>query len=337
MALNNYYADFMAKYLEIDRARIRVIPHGLNFAGHGTRCDDPSGVFTIGYLAWVCPDKGLHNLVAAAELLHEDASLPPFRIRAAGYLSEADRPYWETIQRRVSEWKQPDAFGYLGEVTREQKIAFLQSLNVLSLPTDYHESKGLPVLEALANAVPVVLPDHGTFPELVELTGGGVLHAPGDPPALAARLKELLLDPRRASALGAAGQVVARRDFTRRADGQRDAGFVSPNPVGSLTIPTAAFPGPEAKLGVDGSSWFYRDFDREGVAIGSPTAVDYLVCQNRLFNMARLRSGMMAVASRIMFSRVSSQLSAKDLCDGEEDLRRQSPVVDHVGNLGESV
>ncbi len=148
VALNRYYADFMARYLEVDPAQIHVIPHGLNHDGHGTRHDDPDGVFTIGYLARICPDQGLHNLVAGGRTA--DGRCQPTSVSRArgGYLGEGDRPYWETIQRRVTGWKNPEAFGYLGEVTRAEKIAFLQSMNVMSLPTEYHESKGLSVFEA---------------------------------------------------------------------------------------------------------------------------------------------------------------------------------------------
>jgi glycosyltransferase involved in cell wall biosynthesis len=84
VALNNYYADFMADYLAVSRARIDVIPHGLNLAGHGTRLDVPGAAPTIGYLARICSDKGLHNLIAAAEQLLGDPAVPPFRLRAAG-------------------------------------------------------------------------------------------------------------------------------------------------------------------------------------------------------------------------------------------------------------
>jgi glycosyltransferase involved in cell wall biosynthesis len=83
-------------------------------------------------------------------------------------------------------------FKYHGEVSRTEKIALLQSFDVLSVPTVYRESKGLFALEALANAVPLVLPRHGAFPELVADTGGGpVPLAAGDAPPtllLAARL-----------------------------------------------------------------------------------------------------------------------------------------------------
>ena len=50
-------------------------------------------------------------------------------------------------------------------------MKILKSLDVLSVPTVYQEPKGLYVLEALANGIPVVQPRHGAFPELLEATG----------------------------------------------------------------------------------------------------------------------------------------------------------------------
>lgn len=214
VALNHYYADFMAEYLDVPRARISVIPHGLNLDGHGARKGSPDGVFTIGYFARICPEKGLHNLIAAAERLHGMAGLPPFRIRAAGYLAALDRPYLETIESRVATWNRPGAFSYAGELTRAEKITFLQSLDVMCLPTVYRESKGIPVLEAWANEVAVVLPDHGTFPELVSQSGGGVLYKADDVPALAAALADLLRHPQQAVELGRRGRQSIEQNFT---------------------------------------------------------------------------------------------------------------------------
>jgi glycosyltransferase involved in cell wall biosynthesis len=221
VALNHYYADFMADYLELPRERIHVIPHGLNLAGHGTRRADAERPFTVGYLGRICPDKGLHNLVAAAELLLEDPSVPPFRVRAAGYLSDFDRPYLETIEKRVGNWNKPEVFRYLGELTRAEKIEFLQSIDVMSLPTVYRESKGLPVLEAWANAVGVVLPAHGAFPEMIARTEGGLLHDPLEPASLAERLRSLLVEPQLATELGVRGQRAVRRHYTAQEMAQR--------------------------------------------------------------------------------------------------------------------
>jgi glycosyltransferase involved in cell wall biosynthesis len=215
VALNEYYADFMADYLSGPHSRIHVIPHGLNLAGHSPRPPRaPSEPPTIGYFARICADKGLHNLIAAAELLMDDPGLPPFRVRAAGYLGQSDRPYLETIQTRVAGWKSPKRFEYVGELTRDEKIAFFHSLDCMCLPTVYRESKGISVLEALANAVPVVLPSHGSFPEIVRTTGGGFLYEADNPRALADALRRVLANPVDAGEIGRLGHEVIHREFT---------------------------------------------------------------------------------------------------------------------------
>ncbi|HEX5447279.1 MAG TPA: glycosyltransferase family 4 protein, partial [Pirellulales bacterium] len=215
VSLNRYFADYMSEYLAIERERIHVIPHGLNLAGHGSRRgSSPGGPFTIGYLARICYDKGLHQLVEAFKLLKREAGLPPVRLRVAGYLGAADRKYFAEVLAKVRQWKLGPEFEYVGELDREQKVAFLQSLDAMSVPTVYRESKGLSILEAMANAVPVVLPAHGAFPELIEDTAGGLLCEPGDAASLAQALRQLVLDPSRAEELGRHAQAAIHDRYT---------------------------------------------------------------------------------------------------------------------------
>jgi glycosyltransferase involved in cell wall biosynthesis len=82
------------------------------------------------------------------------------------------------------------------------------------MPTTYHESKGLPVLEALASGVPVVLPEHGAFPELIEWTGGGVLVEPNSRAALVDGLTDLLDDSEGRTAMGRAGRQAVHEKFS---------------------------------------------------------------------------------------------------------------------------
>ncbi len=217
VAMNEYFANFMADYLSVERKKVEVIRHGLNLEGYGSRNALVEGrPFTIGYFARIAAEKGLHLLVEAFGILAQDASLPPFELKVAGYRSSADLPYYDRIEQRIRELGLAGKFTFAGELDRAGKIAFLQSLDVMSLPTVYQESKGLSALEAMANAVPVVLPAHGTFPELVSDTHGGILHEPEKPVALAAALKELILDPDRATNLGHAGQAAIQARY--RAD-----------------------------------------------------------------------------------------------------------------------
>ncbi|HEX3999604.1 MAG TPA: glycosyltransferase family 4 protein [Pirellulales bacterium] len=206
VALNRYFADFMADYLEVDRGKIEVIPHGLNLSGHHRRQPrEIAAEITVGYFARVAMEKGLHILADAFCLLANRADMPPLRLHVAGYMSSGDRPYFEQVTRRLTEAGLADRFEYHGELDRAGKIAFLQSLDVMSVPTVYHESKGISVLEGMASGVPMVLPSHGTFPELIERSGGGLLCDPLDPRSLADKLAELIRDPALAMECGRRG------------------------------------------------------------------------------------------------------------------------------------
>jgi glycosyltransferase involved in cell wall biosynthesis len=92
---------------------------------------------------------------------------------------------------------------------------------VFSTPTVYRESKGLPILEAWANGVPAVVPDHGAFTELVGATQGGLLHRAHDAADLAEKLAALLCDPERGDALGRAGQLAVRTRHEARLMGEQ--------------------------------------------------------------------------------------------------------------------
>jgi glycosyltransferase involved in cell wall biosynthesis len=217
VAPNNYYARHMTEYLGLPQERVHVIPLGLNLAGHGVPVASSvvppreAGRRVVGYLARICPEKGLHVLLEAIQLLAADQGLPPFRVLAAGYLGSADQPYLKRISDDVQQRGLGDRFAYLGELSRSDKLAFFQSLDVMTMPTLYRESKGLPVLEAWANAIPVVVPEHGAFPEMMADTGGGLMFKPGDARSLAERLAELLSAPEQAAEYGRRGQEAVRQ------------------------------------------------------------------------------------------------------------------------------
>ena len=214
VALNTYYADFMANYLSVDRAKVHVIPHGLNLTGHSQRNPDSlPETPRVGYLARICPEKGLHLLLEACEQLAGREGLQNLELHAAGYLGAGDRAYLAEIQQRVRRGPLAGRFHYHGEPNRAEKIAFLQQLHLFSTPTIYRESKGLPALEALANGVPVVLPDHGSFPEIISATGGGILHRPEDTAHLADKIAELLTNPTQAVEMGRSGRVSVEQSY----------------------------------------------------------------------------------------------------------------------------
>lgn len=210
-----YYADFMADYLGVPPSKIDVVPLGLNLSEHGVDHKDlPETPFIIGYLARICPEKGLHLLVDAFYRLTDRLGPDKVQLKVAGYLGKKDEPYLEELIEQIDAWGLSDAFDYWGEVDRHQKIDFLNGLHALSVPTTYKESKGLFILEALANGVPVVQPRHGTFPELIAATGGGVLVDAESPDGLAEGILQLIDNPDYREALGQQGKETVHREFS---------------------------------------------------------------------------------------------------------------------------
>jgi glycosyltransferase involved in cell wall biosynthesis len=213
LPVSEYYRDFMAGYLGIPREKMRLVPLGINMDGYGVRPALRKAPFTIGYLARIAPEKGLHALVEGYRALRERTKGEPARLVAAGYLAPEHQPYLEAIRGKMQEWGLAAEFEYRGEVDRAQKTAFLQSLDVFSVPTTYAEPKGMFLLEAMANGLPVVQPRRGAFPEMVSKTGGGVIVEPDNPSALAGAFLDLWRNPERAVALGRAGAAGVREHY----------------------------------------------------------------------------------------------------------------------------
>ena len=190
LAVSEYYAEFMCRYLGIPDRKMEIAPLGVSTDGYRAQLSSGNEKPRIGYFARIAPEKGLHILADAYKLVR-DAGFQ-CTLEAAGYIAPEHRAYLAGIEKQLREWGVE--FRYHGAVDRLQKIAFLESLDVLSTPTVYADPKGMFVLEAMAAGVPVVQPDHGAFPEIVRKTGGGILVEPENPQALAGGLLKILRD-----------------------------------------------------------------------------------------------------------------------------------------------
>jgi glycosyltransferase involved in cell wall biosynthesis len=202
------YAGFMSDLLQIPPSKMFVVPVGISLDGHlvaPEKLASSSGP-VIGFLARICPEKGVHLLCDAFRLLREQDKYSDCRLRIAGYVGERDRPYVEQLKRQVAEWGLEDSVDFAGELDRNGKIEFLQSLDLFSVPSICRESKALPVLEAWANRVPVVQPWHSIYAELVNSSQGGVLIPPNDATALAEAIGRLLDNPVLRQELGRRGR-----------------------------------------------------------------------------------------------------------------------------------
>jgi len=216
-AVSEQYSRFMMSYLAIPAAKMHVLPLGVNIESlrsDGQPTVEPKRGRRVGFFGRIAPEKGLHVLCEAYRRLRERKDLGPLTLEAAGYLGPEHRTYLRDIEAKMRGWDLESEFHYRGELDRSAKGTFLRSLDVFSLPATYDEPKGLSVLEAMACGVPVVQPRRGSFIEMLQKTGGGLLVPPNDPGALADGLASILADPARRAALGATGAANVARHYT---------------------------------------------------------------------------------------------------------------------------
>jgi len=166
----------------------------------------PAEQVHIGYLARLAPEKGLHHLIDAFIDIRSRESGKQARLHIAGWEGDQHRGYVADLKHRLSTAGATAHVQFHGSPDLDGKRNFLRQLDLLCVPTDYHDPKGLFVLEAWAAGVPVVQPDHGAFPEMIAASGGGWIVPPGNPQALAEQLHVLLADAATRKRYGEAGR-----------------------------------------------------------------------------------------------------------------------------------
>ncbi len=181
-------------------ARRRVIPLFSTMAPKvGSGHEDRRRVVFAGRLA---SPKGTDVLIRAARDVEGE-----FVICGDGWRLRA----LERMARRLGVERRVSFRGWLGAEDLAEELA---QASVVVVPSLWPEPFGLVGIEAFAAGRPVVASATGGIPDWLEDGIGGVLVPPGDAPALALALNELLSDPERQRTMGAAGRELVARRFT---------------------------------------------------------------------------------------------------------------------------
>jgi len=216
IAPSRYFGDTMMKRLNLPADRVKVVLNGISLEGYGAT--PKSGLRTpnspiLGYFARMCRDKGLDLLVETFIELKRRNAVPGLKLKVGGGCGPSDERFVAQLKEHLRRTGCLEDVSFHPNLTREEKVAFLQSLSVFSVPALYGEGFGLYLIEALAAGVPVVQPRHAAFPELIKATGGGMIAEP-NAASLAAAIETLLRDPARLNALRESGQRAVMERFT---------------------------------------------------------------------------------------------------------------------------
>ena len=215
IAPSRYYANLMTERLKLPQQRIQVVYNGINTDGFtDDLVAETQRPPTLGFFARMCTAKGLDVLVDAFIEIRKRGKLPSLQLKIGGNLNTWNEPLVQLLKRKLQTAGLLQDTGFHPNVDRAEKIRFLRSVDVLSIPAVANEPFGFYAVEALAAGVPVVLPAKSAFPELVEKSGGGILYSPDDRSALVETLEQLFADESQRRFLSMTGRKNALEFFS---------------------------------------------------------------------------------------------------------------------------
>ena len=202
---SRYFGEFMATRLELEQSNVQYHPNGITTDGFSYNENEVSPQ-TVGFLARLCPLKGLDILIDAFLILKESGKYADLRLEIAGGMTEEDESFVQEQKDKLKSAGLSECSSLRPNIERDEKLQFLRGLSVFSVPSRYPEAFGLYVIEALAAGTPVVFPKSGAFPEIVENTGGGIIYEENNPSDLANALDQILKVSKDSKKMGITGR-----------------------------------------------------------------------------------------------------------------------------------
>jgi len=215
ISVSNWFATVMQQNMGIDPSKIHVVPIGIkpdNYKYAVPASNPPA----VGYLSRICEENGFAILIDAFILLKKEPRFASLRLHATGGMTGDDQSFIREQQRKLESHGLSGFFSIMEEFTTPDLSGFFEHLTVLSVPVLKGEAFGLYQLEALASGVPLVQPELGAFPEIINATGGGVIYHPNTAEALAESLAKTLVDQAALVTMSHKGREAVERQFNSR-------------------------------------------------------------------------------------------------------------------------
>jgi len=175
----------------------------------------------IGYLSRMCEENGLAVLVDAFILLRKNPEYSAVKLKITGGKTGDDQHFIKEQKQKISRAGLGSDVFWAEEFEGEERQKFFDSVRLISVPVLNGEAFGLYQLEAMASGIPMVQPALGAFPEVIRISGGGVVYGENNPELLAKALAELIFDGTKLQELSDAGIAGVKAHFDIHAQARK--------------------------------------------------------------------------------------------------------------------
>lgn len=193
VSVSTYFSKRMQALLDLKPKQLTTLHLGVDPSDY-TYVSPVKKGRSIGFLSRMCAENGLDILVDAFLLLKQKPEFSDCRLVLTGGHTSDDQKY---IAQQMKKFRQA---GCLHSVDLPvmfdelHKRLFFEQVSVLSVPVRNGEAFGIYLTEAMASGVPVVQPNLGAFPEIIEKSCGGVNYGQNTPENLAHALEKIFSD-----------------------------------------------------------------------------------------------------------------------------------------------
>jgi glycosyltransferase involved in cell wall biosynthesis len=206
---SRYYKDLFTRKTGLRGDNIHIVPLGFDAPDY-EKPKDPAKPPAIGYFCRVSYHNGFDRLVDAFIDLKTKNIIPGLTLNICGGYTSDDKPFISTQIKKIREKGFQKSIRIYPEFSGVRKAEFFSDVDVISVPVRKYDGYGLYILEANSAGIPVVQPSTGAFPEIVEMTGGGIVYSPDTVDELAASLLKMLTDHEMKTNLGKTGSKNVR-------------------------------------------------------------------------------------------------------------------------------
>ncbi len=212
VAVSDFFGTKMKELLQLPAEKVQTIHLGveMNDYTYISTYDKPRN---IGYLSRICYENGFDIVVDAFITLKKRAGFEDVRLIATGGSTGDDSKFIKEQKRKLKDNGLLGAFEILPEFEDKAIHAFFNKVSLISVPVRIGEAFGIYLLESMASGVPVVQPALGAFPEIVNLSGGGVTYMPNSPDKLSEMWAGLFTNPLELEQLSRAGYEGIKAKF----------------------------------------------------------------------------------------------------------------------------
>ncbi len=210
-AVSSFYAREMKPILDIPDEKLFI--HHISIDPEDYTYQNTSEKpLNIGYISRMCEENGLEVLVDAFILLKKNPKWKEVKLLITGGSTGENDKFVKSIRKKIS------LSGLNNDVEfhedfEEGRHEFFRKVSMISVPVLKGEAFGLYLIESMASGVPVVQPELGAFPEIVEKTRGGIVYTPNTAEQLAKAISGLLDDEKRLHELSEQGRQGVEKNF----------------------------------------------------------------------------------------------------------------------------